>query len=72
MVFTDRELEQLKDVISHNVHLSLSASPGQLEALLARLEAAEKALKFSLDEDEIVSGKMFEDAYSSWLKSAGR
>lgn len=62
--FTDQDVKRAKEA----PHI---LSDQDVIALLARMEAAEKALRFSLDEEEIVSGKMFADAMEAWRKSKG-
>jgi hypothetical protein len=63
--FSDRDVERIKKP-------GVMITDGDIEALLARLEAAEYALKLSLDEDEEYSACAFTYAMKTWRVAAGK
>lgn len=74
MTFTDDDLKRLKQLADAYRPEGVPITCGSLQALLARLEAAETLLDLWLqcDDDCEIDGSVFDAAMEAWLKAAGK
>ncbi len=68
MIFTDDYLKRLKDEFGRDPNGGLELSTKEFKSIIARLEAAEKALLSFRHSDNISS----ELTYQRWRKVAGK
>lgn len=74
MVFTDDDLKQLKNNFRTNETWYMDLQSEQMEALLARLEAAEHIIELcdGGDANRHHASENYQKAYEIWRKAAGK
>jgi hypothetical protein len=72
--FTDDDLKRLlqQSIANGASGYNMEINSREVIALLARLEAAEKALELWEDEKQISSAKMIDVAMEAWRKACGK